>query len=301
MILQLGKHTVEYIEGLSSITDRYDCFLVDIWGVLHDAAKPYPGVIDCLKQLKKHGKRVVLISNAARRSSVLAKELIQFGIVPELYESVVTSGEVVWNAFNSNRNEELLQLGRNYYLFGSEKYLLTEGLSLKRTEKFDTADFVFAIGVTGNPSSTADHEIELRDAADRGLPMVCANPDQLVVRNGIMGIAPGALAARYHEIGGRVIYFGKPYQDIYRRCLKLLEGVPKTRIVAIGDALTTDIKGANNNNLDSILVASGIHAEQLQNIPGDDNELQAICHQENQYPSMITKGFIWQNSTPPKS
>ena len=184
-------------------------------------------------------------------------------------------------------------LGTRYYLFGSERYGLTRDLRITKADELSAAEFILTIGVEGNPSTTEIYEERLRYFAQNGLTMVCANPDVEVNRNGVLGIGPGALAAYYEEIGGRVIYFGKPYDDIYNLSLDLLSGVDPRRILVIGDSLKTDIAGANLCGFDSLLVGTGVHWRELSAIPGDIHRLTALCQTENSFPTMIAKGFIW--------
>lgn len=295
MQLHVDGHIVEYVRGIVDIAERYDAFLVDVWGVLHDSVRAYPGAPECLQHLQRRGKRVILLSNAARRSSLLEEEFSAFGILPSMYECIVSSGELAWQAFAAGNDPELERLGQRYYLFGSARYRLTEGLPLLRATRLAAADFLLAVGVAGSPQSTAEYEEVLQEAAGRGLPMVCANPDIWVVRNGIIGIAPGALAARFKELGGKVIYFGKPYQAVYHRCFDILEGVARSRIVAAGDALITDIAGAEAQKIDSLLVAGGIHKDHLEDIPEGSAGLAEICLEHNRFPTMLSKAFIWKS------
>ena len=289
----LGINSIEYINGIARVAERYDAFLVDVWGVLHDSAKVYPGAVECLGRLKSRGKRVILLSNAARRTYVLEKEFSTFGITRDLYDQIISSGELTWSRFKAGNDPALQQLGRKYYLFGSEKYGLTDDLPLSQVPDPRSADFLLTIGVIGNPSSTEVEEPLLREAAARKLMMVCANPDKQVVRDGVMGIAAGAVAARYEELGGKVIYYGKPHYEVYQRCFKVLHDIAKDRIVAVGDALKTDIAGANGNGLDSVLVATGIHGDDLKGIPDDFEGLERICNREQQRPTFVIKGFFY--------
>lgn len=293
MKLNLGPYSAEFIEGISSISDRYDGFLIDVWGVLHDGENPYHGVIDCLHQLKTCRKQVILLSNSARRRYLAEKDLADLGIVPEIYNHLVTSGELTRSALANRLDERLVQLGNCYYLIGSEHYGLADGLTIEKTEELAIADFVLTIGVQGNPSSTSAAEDLLQEAAERGLDMVCANPDIRVVRDGVMGIGPGALAARFETLGGQVVYFGKPYPAIYQHCMRLLPELDMSRIVAIGDSLKTDIAGARTSGIDSILVGSGIHAKELMTIPEHLDTLAALCKAEDIYPPMIARGLTW--------
>lgn len=284
---------MKFIEGIAAIKDRYEAFVTDIWGVLHDGSKAYPGIIDCLRTLQERGKKVTLLSNSGRRAHVVANDLCSFGIVPEFYTSLVTSGELTHLAFKTNLDSRLQSLGTRYYLFGTEKYGLTKGLDLRGTDEVANAEFILTIGVEGNPRSTKIYEETLHYFAQRDLTMVCANPDASVNRNGTLGIGPGALALYYEELGGRVIYFGKPYKAIYHLCLEHLPDISPNRIVIVGDSLKTDIAGANNCGIDTILVGTGIHYQELAPIPEDVQQLTALCHTENAFPTMIAKGFVW--------
>ena len=293
MLLDLKGFSVEYIQSISALIDRYDALLVDVWGVLHDGVQPYPGVIDCLSRLREGGKRIVLLSNSARRVDQVEQDLAGFGIVPGLYDCLVTSGELTRSAFEHDQDNNLARLGSCYYLLGSEKYGLTYGLDICGTSDLTKADLVLAIGIEGNPSSTEAQEKTLQEAVDRGLTMVCANPDISVNRSGVLGIGPGALAARYEELGGQVIYFGKPYRAIYQHCLQLLGTVIGSRMVAVGDSLRTDIAGARANGLDSLLVGTGVHAKELDGIPGETARFSELCRREGSVPNLLTKRFAW--------
>lgn len=284
---------MKFTAGISALQDRYDAFITDIWGVLHNGSTTYDGVIDCLRTLRSRGKEVLLLSNSGRRAKIVSVDLVDFGVMPELYTHLVTSGELTHLRFSGARDRRLRNLGTCYYLFGSERYGLTKGLGLTKTEEVSDAEFILTIGVEGNPSTTVKYEERLRYFAQKGLTMVCANPDTLVNRNGVLGIGPGALAVYYEKLGGRVIYFGKPYEDIYHFSLDKLSGIAARRILVIGDSVTTDIAGANRCGLDSLLVGTGVHWRELSTIPGDVDQLTGLCQTENSFPTLIAKGFIW--------
>lgn len=284
---------MKFLKGISAIKDCYDAFVTDIWGVLHDGSKAYPGIIDCLLKLRGCKKKVTLLSNSGRRTHIVSSDLCRLGIEPELYTSLVTSGELTHFAFKTNLDSRLQRLGTRYYLFGSEKYGLTEGLNLQRIDDVTRAEFILAIGVERNPGSTEIYENTLQYFAKRGLIMVCANPDASVNRNGVLGIGPGALAVYYESLGGQVIYFGKPFKAVYNLCLEKLYGISPDRIIVVGDSLKTDIEGANNCGIDNILVGTGVHCQELATIPSDVQQITTLCHAEDIFPTMIAKGFVW--------
>ena len=284
---------MKFIAGISALQDRYDAFITDIWGVLHNGSTAHDGVIDCLHQLRIRRKKVLLLSNSGRRARLVSSDLAGFGINPELYTHLVTSGELTHLAFSTTRDIRLQNLGTCYYLFGSERYGLTRGLGLTKTDEMSAAEFILTIGVEGNPSTTEIYKERLDYFARKGLTMICANPDVSVNRNGVLGIGPGALAEYYEKLGGRVIFFGKPYEEIYNLSLDQLSDVDPHRILVIGDSVNTDIAGANRCGLDSLLVGTGVHWRELSTIPGDVQQLTALCHTENSFPTMIAHGFIW--------
>ncbi len=290
MLLKLNGSPVEYHTSFSTLSGRYDAFLVDIWG---DGSTPYPGAADCLRRLNKLGKRVILVSNAARRAKTLVQDLERFGIASSCYEEIVSSGETVWRAFKEGTNGALKGLGKHYYLLGTERNELTEGLDLVRTTDLSKADFVFNKGMAGNPTITTGELEVLERAVDRNLIMICANPDLQVVRAGVTGLAAGALAERYERLGGKVIYFGKPHPLVYQRCFEILDGVNPKRIAAVGDGLHTDVAGAHASGIDSVLVGTGIHADSLRDLPYHTDSFLAACEKENQYPTCIVKAFSW--------
>ncbi len=292
MKVKINDSTIEFIDGLASVSQRYDTFILDIWGVLHDGTRLYPGVQLCLKKLKQNQKRILLLSNSARLPFEIEKQIAALGISAELYDYIYSSGELTREILAAGTDQRLVNLGKKYFLFGSKRYKLAEGLDLRATEDLAEADFVLAIGIEGNPRTTAEAEPLLQEAVSRNLTMVCANPDMQVVRDTIMGIGSGALAVRYEELNGRVIYFGKPHKEIYDRCLELL-GQDTGRVVAIGDSLHTDIAGANGSGLDSILIGGGIHAEQFATAAADISGLSALIDNRQFIPTMIAKGFFW--------
>ena len=284
---------MKYLEGISEVVEHFDAFLIDIWGVLHNGIAPYPGVLDCLERIKKEKRIVMLLSNSARRSNLIRNDLNNLGISPNLYDVLVSSGEFTWYSLATQNNPLLGELGSSYYLLGSERYGLTHELELNRTESINSADFILAIGIEGNPATTEQYENVLQDGHRRRLKMICANPDQKVMRGGLLGIGPGALAKRYEALGGSVIYFGKPHVAIYNYCFKMLGELSRKRSVAVGDSLDTDIKGAVDSSIKSILIKSGIYAPLFQS-PGDhEKQLEQLCGRDSIYPSYVADKFTW--------
>jgi len=292
MLLRVNDRPIEFLDGISAVAGRYDAFISDIWGVLHDGVRLYPGVRDCLTHLKQYNKKVLLLSNSARLADEIRDQIAALGLKKDLYDHILSSGELTRDVFLSGSDTRIAGLGRRYVLLGPDTYRVAHGLGFQRTDDPGRANFVFAVGISGNPSSPSAYEPLLIDAAARKLPMVCANPDIHVVRDGVMGIGSGALASFYERLGGEVIYFGKPHRAIYERCLQIL-GIETGRVAAVGDGIKTDIAGAAAFGIDSILVASGIHGAELAGIPDDCTGLAALLAAEPHSPTMAAKGFYW--------
>ncbi|MSO74903.1 MAG: TIGR01459 family HAD-type hydrolase [Alphaproteobacteria bacterium] len=256
--------TVPIIHGLSDIAARYDGVVLDIWGVVHQGGPAFPGVIDCLVQLQKLGRPVVFLSNAPRRAVRVERLLESKGISPSLHRGVVSSGEIARISLEARQTPALAALGACYIRLGSEADDdLLDGLRYRPVDDPARADFILAIGLDGQRPTVAHYETGLAAAAQRNLPMLCVNPDLVVVRLGTRELCAGALAARYKELGGTVHYFGKPYEAAYPPVLAKLGLTARHRVLAVGDGLETDIKGARAAGLDSLLVTGGILADAL--------------------------------------
>ncbi len=252
-------------DGFSSLAARYDGFILDLWGVIHDGVSPYPGAVDCLRRLREAGKRVVLLSNAPRRAHIAAEAMRGMGIAEDLYTGIVTSGEVTHILLRDRPLPDYAALGRRLYHLGPERDRnVFADLDLETVARPADAEFFLNTGPddTRSPTSIAPYEAELRASLEAGLPMVCANPDLEVIRGGARLICAGALALRYEELGGTVLWVGKPDPAVYRPVLDLL-GVPRDRVLAVGDSLRTDIAGARAAEVDSCWVLGGIHAEEF--------------------------------------
>ena len=252
------------LDGLAAVADRYDGYLVDLWGVMHNGVVPYPAAVACLAELKRRGKHVLLLSNAPRRSEEAKRRLAAMGIDRALFDELVTSGEATWQELKSFDAPFYRGLGRRCLpIMAPTDRGMLEGLDVTVVKRTDEADFILALGIEGPGDKLDKFESLLRSAIARDLPMICANPDLEVMRGDVREICAGAIALRYEEMGGRVRYHGKPHDGVYRRCFALLEGVPHARILGIGDSLRTDIAGADAAGIDSLLILGGILEEHL--------------------------------------
>jgi HAD superfamily hydrolase (TIGR01459 family) len=267
------------IDGIGELVPNYDGFILDIWGVLHDGSKPFPGVIEALEKLKAAGKRTVVLSNAPRRAEMVASRLAEIGVPRALYDQVHSSGEEAWGHLSRRDDPFFSALGRRVYFIGPARDdPMLQGLDYQRVSDVGQADFLLGIGPADWEEDVGPYEAMLKSARARDLPMVCANADLVVMHKGRRSICAGAIAQRYEELGGTVRWHGKPFGSVYRTCFELLGGMEKRRILAVGDSLRTDIAGAASAGIDSVLVAGGIHAEELGVSAGGNVDTARLEH-----------------------
>ena len=283
---------------LAPLATKFDAFILDIWGVLMDGVTPYPGAPECLQEMRGTGKRVILLSNAPRQASLVAERLQSIGIDRVLYDYILTSGEASRLALAKRTNPHIAALGRSYFYIGpSRDEDLLKGLDYVRTNNLEKADFVLATGVIDDTDKLDRYETYLQIAAINQLSLICANPDNMVVRqNGDQVICAGAIANRYQALGGTAHYFGKPYPTFYETCLRQLKGVAQNRILAVGDTLHTDIKGAQAVGLTTALVMGGILAKQLNIAWGEapaPDRLEKLCTDQGIFPDFALPTFTW--------
>ncbi len=248
------------LAGLSDIADRYDGFIVDLWGCVHNGVTPYPGALACLEALA--GRPVLLLSNAPRRAHSARAMLRHMGIADRHTDLILTSGEATWLALRDRTDPWFARLGTRVYHLGPQRDRnVLEGLDLSLAPTPAAADFLLNTGPdddTQDPRDLAAFIPELQACLAAGLPMICANPDLVVMRAGVRILCAGALAAWYRAEGGDVASLGKPDPAIYRMAFSRL-GVPPARILAIGDSLHTDISGAAAAGIDALWILDGIH------------------------------------------
>ena len=286
-----------FLPGMSAIADRYDGLIVDLWGVIHNGERPYPGVVDCLHRLRRGGKRICLLSNAPRRIASVVARLGELGVPDNGYDHVLSSGELTHEALRERPDEFHRRLGARCLHIGPPRDNdVFEGVGLTMVARPDAADFVLCTGIDDFDETLDDYAPILQACAERRLPMVCANPDLIVVVGSKLAICAGELARLYAELGGPVAYHGKPYLEAYGRCMTLLGVDDPSRVVAIGDSLRTDIAGAVNAGIDSLLVTGGIHSQELgTDADGrpDPAKLAAAIEESGARPTATLPGMVW--------
>lgn len=261
-------------DGLAPLAEAYDGYVCDLWGVLHDGVRAFPEAVACLEELRSRGAKIAVLSNAPRRAAEVEARMNELGIAPQLYDTVLSSGEVAWENLKSRTDDFYARLGRRCFHIGPDRDNgMRAGLDYDFVGDPGEADFLLNTGAHMGSSTLQDYEALLQAAASRRLPMVCANPDLEVIRGGVREICAGLLAQRYEDLGGPVRYHGKPHAEVYHECLSAL-GLPRHRVAALGDSLRTDVAGALEAEIAPILIAGGIHAEAL-GIQGGETPSQA--------------------------
>ena len=257
------------LAGIAGLAARFDGFILDQWGVLHDGTRPYRGALDCLEQLRAAGKQVVILTNSGRGESANVRFMAEMDFPARLFDRIISAGENAREAIAARTNPFHARLGRRCLTFTREgDRSILEGLGLEFVTRAGEADFLAVIGIDSPQRSLADYAAELLAARARGLPMVCANPDMTRTHPEGLVAAPGVLARRYEEMGGEVFYHGKPHPAIYASCLDALRTCAPGRVIAVGDSIEHDVLGAERAGLPSAFIASGIHAAALGVEPG---------------------------------
>lgn len=242
---------------LGEITDGFDVILSDVWGVLHNGVSAFPHAAVALHEARKAGKTVVLITNSPRPAPGVIAQLRVLGVPDEAYDRIITSGDVT---------RGLIAEGpKKVFLLGPERDMpLLEGLDVERVGEAE-AQSVVCTGFFDDETETPEDYTEmLKGFIARGAPMICANPDLVVERGERIIPCAGAMAAYYEQLGGEVRIAGKPHAPIYEACLAAAKEVrgsfAKDRVLAIGDGMPTDVKGAIASGLNLLYISGGIHA-----------------------------------------
>lgn len=287
----------EILPGLAPLVDRFDLFIVDLWGVLHDGARPYPGAIDALRRLNAAGRTVVLLSNAPRQARFAESRLRALGFPAGLWDFTLTSGEIVWQHFASRRDPWYAALGHRTFMIGhwDKDGAMLDGNGLVAVHDLAEAELILNCGV--DFGQTLDDVAEdLARGVALGLPMVCANPDLEVIHHGRREICAGLIAEAYAQRGGEMRMHGKPLPEMYEIIRARYPHIPAARIIGIGDSLRTDIAGAQGAGLAAALVTGGIHAETLGVTTGvmpDQAALTELFATYARVPDITLAGFAW--------
>lgn len=263
---------VPFLSGLSLIAGRYDAIFCDIWGVVHDGRRAHEDAAEALARFRQERGPVLLVSNAPRPSALVKAQLRSLGVAEAAYDGVLTSGDAT--------RAELERRGgglRVHWIGPERDKPLFEGLPLTFCD-LEEASFIVCTGLFDDESETpGDYADLLARAREKGLEMICANPDVKVERGNDVIYCAGGIGEAYEQIGGTVRYFGKPHPPIYANALEhfaALKGKPVEagRVLAIGDSVHTDIKGAKAAGMDALFILSRLHQSDLGAIDEADEE-----------------------------
>lgn len=286
---------MDILDGIAPLAGRYDGYVLDLWGVVHNGRQLYPGVAEALGQLKSRGKRVVFLTNAPRRSWVVQRLLDGMGLDRALYDGIVSSGEVAWTMLRDRRHPFFAPLGPRAVHIGPDRDLsvLEEGVAELVADPRG-ADFLLNTGPDPERGSMdpEPYRPALVACAAAGLPMVCVNPDRHVMVGPDRLICAGALADIYLALGGRVFEVGKPDPAVYDPVMAIIGDIPRARVLAIGDTPHTDLAGAQAAGLDALWAMTGLAAHALGDNP-DPEVLRRIALDEGVDPLAAIRALRW--------
>ena len=286
---------MKILDGIAALADRYDGYVLDLWGVVHDGKRPYPGVEDALRNLKARGKRIVFLTNAPRRAWFVEGMLDRMGLDRALYDGIISSGEVSWRLLKERRHPWFARLGHRAVHIGPERDLsVVEHGVAELVPEVSQAQFLLNTGPDPDrgPHSADPYRPMLEACFAAGLPMLCVNPDRHVMVAGERLICAGALADIYLQLGGDVHEVGKPDPAVYDPVLELLGMPDRKRVLAIGDSPHTDLAGAEAAGLDALWALTGLAAHSHGEDPSPEL-LDEVAAQEQVAPLAAVRALKW--------
>ena len=290
------------LSGLHALSHHYDVVLSDIWGVVHNGLAAYEEACAALMAFRQQGGTVVLITNAPRPCGPVSRQLAHLQVPSAAYDAIVTSGDVALSLMAARGIQPLFHIGPERDLALLEELSRRVPVMPERVG-LDKAEYVLCTGLTHDDKAPADFATSLLPAPIeamlaamklRNLPMICANPDIIVHVGDELYYCAGALGERYKALGGQTTYSGKPYAPIYHEALRLAaqkrgQDTDLARVLAIGDAMHTDVAGAGLQGIDVLMVTGGIHREAMHAPAGglDVALAEAFLQRETHQPTFI--------------
>ncbi|ESZ77454.1 TIGR01459 family HAD-type hydrolase [Mesorhizobium sp. L103C105A0] len=280
----MSAKTVEHLNGVNQLAERYDFFLLDQFGVLHDGASPYPGAVEALSALKRAGKTIVLISNSGKRAGPNESRLLKLGFQPGSWDHFVSSGEVAWEFFHDMAvSGKLLPNTKCLLISRDDDRSAIEGLPFALTKDGDDAGLVLISASEGDRYDLEHYRRLLAPAAVRQVPCFCTNPDKIMLTAVGPRFGAGRLADLYEDLGGSVTRIGKPYPTIFGAALAVAGNPDRSTVVCVGDSVEHDIAGGLAAGVATVLVLSGILA--------DTPDLFDLLDTMDAYPDYTMDGF----------
>jgi HAD superfamily hydrolase (TIGR01459 family) len=282
--------SLRFIENVRDLVADVDVLLSDIWGVVHNGLVAFPEACEALHTFRQRGGTVVLITNAPRPADSVQRQLRKLGVADEVYDAIVSSGDLT-------RHFVADHPGKTMFWLGPERdNSIYRGLEAAFAP-IERADYIVCTGPFDDETETPeDYRAMMEQARARSLPLICANPDIVVERGDRLIYCAGAIAELYRELGGEVIFYGKPHRPIYERAMSIAETrrqtkIPARRVLAIGDSVRTDLTGAHNFGIDCLFVTRGIHAGEFQGI--DALDAAAVKELFGHPPLALTRELRW--------
>ena len=257
--------SLRFVEQLRGLVDGVEVILSDIWGVVHNGLESFPEACEALHTYRQRGGTVILITNAPRPADSVQRQLRKLGVADETYDAIVSSGDLTRNFVADHPGKKMFWIGPD------RDSSLHRGLDAV-TAPLEQADYIVCTGLFDDEIESAeDYRAMMLQAREHKLPLICANPDIVVERGDRLIYCAGAIAELYRELGGEVIFYGKPHRPIYERAMALAaerRGQPTSldRVLAIGDSVRTDLTGALGFGIDCLFLTRGIHSEEFEGI-----------------------------------
>jgi HAD superfamily hydrolase (TIGR01459 family) len=257
--------TLRLVERLRDLVEGVEVVLSDIWGVVHNGLESFPDACEALRSYRSQGGTVILITNAPRPADSVQRQLRKLGVADDTYDAIVSSGDLTRHYVADHPGRKVFWLGPerdNSIYRGLDPVLST----------LEDADYMVCTGLLDDETESAeDYREMMQKALQRKLTLICANPDIVVERGDRLIYCAGAIAELYRELGGEVIFYGKPHQPIYQRAMALAaerrgHAIEPDRVLAIGDSVRTDLAGAHGFGIDCLFVTRGIHSEEFEGI-----------------------------------
>ncbi|GLH82110.1 haloacid dehalogenase [Bradyrhizobium sp. SSBR45G] len=256
---------LRFEQRLRDLVGRKRVLLSDIWGVVHNGLESFPEACEALHRFRREGGTVILITNAPRPADSVQRQLRKLGVADDVYSAIVSSGDLTRHYVADHPG------GKVFWLGPERDNSIHRGLELALSP-LEEASYIICTGLYDDETETAeDYRPMLLRARERKLPLICANPDIVVERGDRLIYCAGAIAELYRELGGEVIFYGKPHRPIYERAMMLAEQhagrpVGREEVLAIGDSVRTDLAGAHGFGIDCLFVTRGIHSEEFAGV-----------------------------------
>jgi HAD superfamily hydrolase (TIGR01459 family) len=257
--------SLRFVEKLRDLVGSVEVVLSDIWGVVHNGLEAFPEACEALHTYRQQGGTVILITNAPRPADSVQRQLRKLGVADDTYDAIVSSGDLTRHFVAGHPGKKIFWLGPE------RDSSIHRGLDAV-IGPLEQADYIICTGLFDDETESAeDYRAMMLQALERKLPLICANPDIVVERGDRLIYCAGAIAELYRELGGEVIFYGKPHRPIYERAMELAaeqRGHPAalSRVLAIGDSVRTDLAGAHGFGIDLLFVTRGIHSEEFEGV-----------------------------------